>query len=273
MAELNGESLSFSENPSAKNEEDSFSHGKSGGSLRSQSGTLKEGKSGGSQGSGQNGIHINENIYESSSFSENPVAGSPGSVGLGKSGGSSGSGQNGSQTKKWLVPSLMQLPVCFALIAAGFNFDDLSSTVVFLYAYHYIMMAFQASFRFFFHQDPNENVCLPIEIFNTVIRVILQIWSLIGVSGNIIWQNSNDCCEKTPTVIAAIIIVGIELVLVVIMVVNICEKFGARMSNCLWGKRSQNEKLKPTNSRTPRDNNEPNEDQDGLLNSNNTDTE
>jgi hypothetical protein len=101
MAELNGESLSFSENPSAKNEEDSFSHGKSGGSLRSQSGTLKEGKSGGSQGSGQNGIHINENIYESSSFSENPVAGSPGSVGLGKSGGSSGSGQNGSQTNKW----------------------------------------------------------------------------------------------------------------------------------------------------------------------------
>ena len=43
MAELNGESLSFSENPSAKNEEDSFSHGKSGGSLRSQSETLKEG--------------------------------------------------------------------------------------------------------------------------------------------------------------------------------------------------------------------------------------
>ena len=46
---------------------DSVSHGKSGGSLRSQPGTLKEGsvghgKSGGSQESGQNG---NENIYES----------------------------------------------------------------------------------------------------------------------------------------------------------------------------------------------------------------
>ena len=42
------------------NEEDAVSHGKSGGSLRSQSGTLKEGpvglgKSGGSQGFGQNG--------------------------------------------------------------------------------------------------------------------------------------------------------------------------------------------------------------------------
>ena len=172
-----------------------------------------------------------------------------------------------------MVPGLMQLPVCLALIAAGFNFDDLSSTVVFLYAYHYIMMGFKSFFNFFFHQDPNEDVCLPIEIFNTVIRIILQIWSFIGVSGNIIWQNNNNCCEKIPSVIAAIIIVGIELVLVVNMVVKICEKFGARMSKCLWGKRSQNDNLKLTNSRTPRDNNEPNEDQDGLLNSNNTEND
>ena len=62
----------------ANNEEDSVSHGKSGGSLRSQPGTLKEGsvghgKSGSSQESGQNGNQTNENIYESL-----PLPGDPG---------------------------------------------------------------------------------------------------------------------------------------------------------------------------------------------------
>ena len=78
-----------------------------GGSLRSQFRTLKKGsdghgKSEGSQGSGQNGIQINENIYESPSMSENPGAedGSPGSVSHGKSGGSQGFGQDGSQTNE-----------------------------------------------------------------------------------------------------------------------------------------------------------------------------
>ena len=86
---------------------------------------------------------------------------------------------------RWLVPmvpGLMQIPVCFGLIGAGFNFDDLSSTVIFLYAYHYIMMASKASFQFFFHQDCNEDGCLPIEIFNSVTRFILQIWGLSAVS-------------------------------------------------------------------------------------------
>ena len=77
------EGPSLSENPGSKNEEDSVSHGKSGGSLKSQTGTP--------QG---NGIQINENIYESPNLSEYPGAGSGGSVGHGKSGGSQGSGQN-----------------------------------------------------------------------------------------------------------------------------------------------------------------------------------
>ena len=70
----------------AKDEEDSVSHGKSGRSLRSQSGTLKEGsvghgKSGGSQESGQNGNQTNENIYESLPLPGNEDAVSPGHPG------------------------------------------------------------------------------------------------------------------------------------------------------------------------------------------------
>ena len=58
------------------NGEDTVNHGKSGGSLRSQSGNLKEGPVGigeseGSQGSGQNGNQTNENIYESLSLPGN----------------------------------------------------------------------------------------------------------------------------------------------------------------------------------------------------------
>ena len=82
-----------------KNEEDAVSHGKSGGSLRSQSGRLKEGpvgleKSGGSQGSGQTASQTNENdekksIQKSPSPSENPDAkNEEDSVSHGKSGGS-----------------------------------------------------------------------------------------------------------------------------------------------------------------------------------------
>ena len=167
---------------------------------------------------------------------------------------------------RWLVPGLMQIPVCLALIGAGFAFDDLESTVMFLYAYHYIMMAFKDFFRFFFHQDEDEVVCLPIRILNPVTQVVLQCWGLSAVS-DFLWRNNS--CEETPTVVSAIIIVIIELVWVVIMVVKICELLGARMPKCLWGKR-------PTNSRTPVDNNEPNEDMDGLLtttNHNNSDTE
>ena len=88
-----------------RGEDGSSSLEKSEGSLRSQSGTLKEGsvghgKSGGPQGSGQNEIQINENIYESPTLSEYPGAGSQGSVGHGKPGGSQGSEQNGSQTNE-----------------------------------------------------------------------------------------------------------------------------------------------------------------------------
>ena len=45
-AKILREGPSLSENPGSKNEEDSVSHGKSGGSLRSESGTLKEGSVG-----------------------------------------------------------------------------------------------------------------------------------------------------------------------------------------------------------------------------------
>ena len=159
---------------------------------------------------------------------------------------------------RWLVTGLMQIPVCLALMGAGFNFDDLKSTVIFLYAFNYIMMAFKAFFRFLIHQDCDEDVWSPMVIFNGVTQVALQIWGLSGI-----WKNNNISSEETPTVISAIIIVIVELVWVVIMVVKICEQLGARMS-----------KMKPTNSRTPRDINETNGDQDGLINNQNiTDTE
>ena len=145
---------------------------------------------------------------------------------------------------------------------------------MFLYAYHHIMMAFQAFFRFFFHQDCDEVVSLPIVMFNAVIQVILQCWGFGAVS-TFIWQNNDNSCEKTPTVISAIIIVGIELGLMVIMFVNIYNsQLGSRMSKCLLGKRPQSEEC--TNSRTPVNNDESNEDMDGLLttnNHNNSDTE
>ena len=95
---------------------------------------------------------------------------------------------------RWLVPmvpGLMQIPVCFGLIGAGFNFDDLSSTVIFLYAYHYIMMALKGLFQFFFHQDCEEYACLPIEILNAVTRVILQIWGLSAVS-TFVWHRGTS---------------------------------------------------------------------------------
>ena len=92
------------------NGEDAVNHGKSGGSLRSQSGNLKEGPVGigeseGSQGSGQNGNQTNENneekpIHENPILSENSGTGSQGSVVDGKSEGSQGSGRNGNQTNE-----------------------------------------------------------------------------------------------------------------------------------------------------------------------------
>ena len=39
-----------------------------------------------------------------------------------------------------LVPGLMQLPVCLALMRIGFQFEDLKSFVMFVYAFHYIMV-------------------------------------------------------------------------------------------------------------------------------------
>ena len=59
----------------------------------------------------------------------------------------------------WLVPGLMQIPVNLALSGVGFNFIDLYSTVLFLYAYHFIMVAFQGFFRFFFTKTMKLLVC------------------------------------------------------------------------------------------------------------------
>ena len=170
----------------------------------------------------------------------------------------------------WLVPGLMQIPVNLALSGVGFNFIDLYSTVLFLYAYHFIMVAFQGFFRFFFHQD-DETACLPIKIFNAGTRVTLQIWGFITVFC-FVWQNDYNSCKKT-TVISGIIIVTIELFLVVSMLVNIYKQLGGRMSKCFLGKSPQRDEMKSTNSRTPKDNNESNKDRVRLLTANNSDTE
>ena len=181
------------------------------------------------------------------------------------------------QRLRWLgLPGLMQLPVCLALFCAGFHFDDLNSTVAFLYAFHYIMMAFKAFFRYFLHQDGDEDVYWPIVIINAVTQIILQFWGCKAVSG-FLWKNDYNSCEKTlTTVISAMVIVGIEWVLVAIMLVKIFNQLelGARMSKCM---KSMSKCMKSTNSRTTRDNNELTEEQvRSLLTANshdNTDTE
>ena len=136
LGQANSEESRSIGNPN--NGEDAVNHGKSGGSLRSQSGNLKEGPVGigeseGSQGSGQNGNQINENdekepIYESpsspkiqgaeneedsrshgksgGSLRSQPGTLKGGSVGHGKPGGSQGSGPNGSQTNENIYESL-----------------------------------------------------------------------------------------------------------------------------------------------------------------------
>ena len=91
--------------PQMGGEDGSSSLEKSGGSLKSQSGTLKQGSVGHGK-SGGSGIQINENIYESPTLTEYPGADSQGSVGHGKSEGSQGSGQNSNQTNENIYESL-----------------------------------------------------------------------------------------------------------------------------------------------------------------------
>ena len=208
------------------------------------------------------------------------------------------------QELNWLVPGLMQLPVCLALNGAGFNFEDLNSTVRFLFAFHYIMMAFKAFFRYLFrylfHQDGDEVFDHPpttpmdrkenpdcpyscftdkrykyvywsIVIFNAVTQIILQIWGCSAVSG-FLWKNNYNSCEKTPTtVISAIIIVSIETIECVLAGIML-----VKIAKCMWEKRPQSDGMNSTNSRTIGDKNGPKEAQRRLLPANNhtdTDTE
>ena len=183
---------------------------------------------------------------------------------------------------KWLVPGFMQLPVCLGLTAMGFQFEDLKSLVMFLYAFSYIMFTFKA----FFHKDFDESAkdrYWPIAVLDAVIQLGFQLWGfyyvVVGVSK--LYNNKNNSSdsfgEENPTFISAILIFVIELVLVgnlvfqlVIMVWKIYKlQWHARLSK-YWSKKflegPQSDETKSTNSKKDVEMVERNEDQNPLLN-------
>ena len=116
-----------------------------------------------------------------------------------------------------LVPGIMQIPVCFALMKMGFHFGDLKSLVMFLYAFPYIMLGLEA----FFHKDFDDiakDRYWPIAIFGAVIQLTLQLVGFYYVVDCVFKQydnkSSDSLDEETPTFISAIVILIIELVLI-----------------------------------------------------------
>ena len=119
---------------------------------------------------------------------------------------------------RWLVPGMMQFPVCFVLMILGFKFGDLKSLVMFLYAFPNIILGFKA----FFHKDFDEiakDHYWPIAIFGAVIQLTLQLVGFYYVVDCVFKQYDNKSSvsldEETPNFISAIVIMIIEIVLIV----------------------------------------------------------
>ena len=116
---------------------------------------------------------------------------------------------------KWLVPGAMQIPVCLGLMAMGFHFGDMKSLVMFLYAFPYIMLGFEAVFHKDFDEISKDRYWL-IAIFGAVIQLALQLVGLYYVVDCVFKQyknkSSDSCDEETPTFVSAIVILLIELV-------------------------------------------------------------
>ena len=103
---------------------------------------------------------------------------------------------------RWLVPGMMQFPVCFVLMILGFKFGDLKSLVMFLYAFPNIILGFKA----FFHKNFDEiakDHYWPIAIFGAVIQLTLQIVGFYYVADCVFKQYDNKSSdsfdEETPT--------------------------------------------------------------------------
>ena len=174
---------------------------------------------------------------------------------------------------RWLVPGLMQIPVCFVLMAMGFKFGDLKSLVMFLYAFPYIMSGFEA----FFHKDFDDiakDCYWPIAIFDAVIQLGLQTlgfcYVVVFVSKQYaIYNNksSDSFDEETPTFISCFVILLIELVLVATIFRKIYKLQRCARISKYWSEKIlqvlHSDKMKSTNLK--KDVDERNEDENPLL--------
>lgn len=169
---------------------------------------------------------------------------------------------------RWLVPGMMQFPVCFVLMILGFKFGDLKSLVMFLYAFPNIILGFKA----FFHKDFDEiakDHYWPIAIFDAVIQLIIQIWGFYYVVDCVSKQyndkSSNSFDEEMPTLISAFVILIIEVVWIGITIWNIYKlQRCARMSK-YWSEKIlkvlHSDKMKSTTSKKDSEIIERNEDE------------
>jgi hypothetical protein len=130
------------------------------------------------------------------------------------------------------LPGVIQLLVCFVLWRIGFEFEDVTSWVIFLYVFHSSMFVFQAFFPHDYDEFAKDGYW-QIVTFNAFIQIVLQTWSSIMVPVFIAKGQFNEkSCEKPHTIpISAIVVSIIEWILLGITVVKINMQRSARKSN------------------------------------------
>ena len=161
---------------------------------------------------------------------------------------------------RWLVPGLMQIPVCFVLMAMGFKFGDLKSLVMFLYAFPNIMSGFEA----FFHKDFDDiakDCYWPIAIFDAVIQLGLQ---TLGFCYVVVFVSKHWS-------LSAFVILLVELVLVGTIFRKIYKLQRCARISKYWSEKIlqvlHSDKMKSTNSKKEAEIIERNEDEEPLLDS------
>ena len=144
---------------------------------------------------------------------------------------------------RWLIPGLIQLPLSLAMLAIGYNLENLETCsidrdvsevlvvmgfVMSLIAMNYIILGILTQFKIKDCVEFTTYAYWPTVICTGITQFVLQTWAYNVLFGSVYYKEyNNKSCEKTPF-ISAIVILIIDTVYSFIVFIKMIYKM------CKW---------------------------------------
>ena len=124
---------------------------------------------------------------------------------------------------RWLIPGLIQLPLSLAMLAIGYNLENLETCsmdrdvsevfvvmgfVMSLFAMNYIILGLLTQFKVKNCVEFTTYAYWPTVICTGITQFVLQTWAYNVLFGSVYYKEyNNKSCEKTPFISAIVILI------------------------------------------------------------------